>query len=63
MIDGYKDSNYIQIINEICPELKTASRAAVHKQHPLLKNVITVIQGKRAAIIGTMPLNFRQRKR
>jgi fatty-acyl-CoA synthase len=43
MIDGYKDSNYIQIINEICPELKTSEPGRLcSKQLPLLKNVITV---------------------
>ena len=43
MIDGYKDSDYIQIINEICPELKTSLPGQLESERlPFLKNVITV---------------------
>ncbi|MCK9479167.1 MAG: AMP-binding protein [Firmicutes bacterium] len=43
MIDGYKDSNYVQIINDICPELKTSKPGKLScKNLPMLKNVITV---------------------
>ncbi len=43
MVDGFKDSDYIQIINEICPELATAKKGApLHiKKLPFLRNVIT----------------------
>lgn len=44
MIDGYKDSNYVGIIKELCPELETAvaGRPLHSKRLPFLRNVITV---------------------
>ncbi|MBQ1374825.1 MAG: AMP-binding protein, partial [Clostridia bacterium] len=44
MIDGYRDSNYNEIINELCPELKdnTPGSPLHAKRLPLLRNVITV---------------------
>ncbi len=43
MIDGYKDSNYVEIIKEICPELATSKPGELNsKALPMLKNVITV---------------------
>lgn len=43
MIDGYKDSDYIGIINEICPELKTSEPGKCSfARLPFLKNIITV---------------------
>ena len=42
MIDGYKDSNYVEIINEICPELKTTAPGELFsKRLPHLRNIIT----------------------
>lgn len=42
MVDGYKDSNYIEIINEICPELKASAPGQLKsKRLPFLKNIIT----------------------
>lgn len=42
MIDGYKDSYYISIINELCPELKTCEPGKLSsKRLPFLKNIIT----------------------
>ena len=43
-IDGYRDSNYKQIISELCPELEsTQSGEPLHcKRLPFLRNVITV---------------------
>ena len=29
MIDGFKDSDYVSIIKELCPELKTTERASL----------------------------------
>ena len=44
MIDGYRDSNYKEIINELCPELK--DRKPDERLHarrlPFLRNVISV---------------------
>lgn len=43
MIDGFKDSDYVKIINEICPELKDCEPGELNSERlPALKNVITV---------------------
>ena len=44
MTEGYKDSNYLEIIKEICPELENAKEGEpLHaKRLPFLRNVITV---------------------
>ena len=43
MIDGYKDSNYVEIMNTICPELKECAPGHLNsKRLPRLKNVISV---------------------
>ena len=43
MIDGYKDSDYVGILNEICPELSTSEPGKLCAERlPMLKNVITV---------------------
>ncbi|OPZ92821.1 MAG: Long-chain-fatty-acid--CoA ligase [Firmicutes bacterium ADurb.Bin419] len=44
MIDGYKDSDYVSIIKELCPELETAEAGKpLHiKKLPFLRNIITI---------------------
>ena len=44
MIDGYKTSNYIDIMKELCPELETLPKGQpLHsKRLPFLRNIITV---------------------
>ncbi len=43
MIDGYKDSNYVEIMNTICPEMKECAPGHLNsKRLPRLKNVISV---------------------
>ncbi|AEY66376.1 AMP-binding protein [Clostridium sp. BNL1100] len=43
LLDGFKDSNYIQIINELCPELKNSEPGSFHSEKlPYLKNIISV---------------------
>lgn len=43
MIDGFKDSDYVKIINEICPELKDSKPGELNSERlPRLKNVISV---------------------
>lgn len=43
MADGFKDSNYIEIINALCPELKHSTAGNLKsKTLPFLKNIITV---------------------
>ncbi len=43
MIAGYKDSNYVEIMRELCPELETAAPGTlVSKRLPRLRNIVTV---------------------
>ena len=43
MIDGYKDSDYVSIMKELCPELETSKAGELSsKRLPMLKNIITV---------------------
>ena len=43
LIDGHKDSNYVAILNEICPELAKSEPGKLEAARlPALKNVITV---------------------
>ncbi len=43
MVDGYKDSDYIGIIKELCPELETCKPGELNSEKfPFLKNIITV---------------------
>ncbi len=44
LIDGFKDSDYVGIIKELCPELETAEAGKpLHmKRLPFLRNIITV---------------------
>ena len=42
MIDGYKDSNYVEIMQQLCPELATCKPGELKsKKFPFLKNIIT----------------------
>ncbi len=42
MIDGYKDSNYVEIMKELCPELKTCEPGKLSSaKFPFLKSIIT----------------------
>ena len=45
MIDGYKDSDYVGIIKELCPELRGTIQSGsrcTSSRLPFLRNVITV---------------------
>ena len=43
MLDGFKDSDYIGIVKELCPELETCEKGKLQsKKLPLLRNIITV---------------------
>jgi len=43
LIDGFKDSNYVNIINELCPELKNSEPGKLNSERfPFLKNVIYI---------------------
>ncbi len=42
MVDGYKDSNYVEIMNELCPELKTSEPGKLNcEKLPCLKSIVT----------------------
>ena len=42
MIDGYKDSNYVEIMKELCPELATCEPGKLNSaKFPFLKSIIT----------------------
>jgi fatty-acyl-CoA synthase len=43
LIDGFKDCNYVEIINQLCPELKDSAPGRLNsKALPYLKNVIYI---------------------
>lgn len=43
LIDGFKDSNYVDIINELCPEIKDSKPGNTRAEAlPFLKNVIYI---------------------
>jgi len=44
LVDGFKDSDYVGIIREICPELESANKNAplYMKRLPFLRNIVTV---------------------
>jgi len=47
VIDGWRDSDYVSMVNELVPELKTAERGHLHsKKFPFLKYVVYVGQQK-----------------
>jgi fatty-acyl-CoA synthase len=52
MIDGYKDSDYVAIIKELCPELETAEagKPLRLKRLPFLRNIITVDSRQNACL-------------
>lgn len=43
LIDGWKDASYVDIVNELCPELKDSEPGKLNSERlPLLKNVIYI---------------------
>lgn len=52
MIDGYKDSDYISIMKNLCPELETAEKGKplYTKRLPFLRNIITVDSEQKGCI-------------
>ena len=47
IIDGYRDSDYVAMVNELIPELKNAPRGHLHAaQFPYLKSVVYIGQEK-----------------
>lgn len=57
IIDGYRDSNYISMINEICPELKHSEFGQLKSQHlPCLKNIIYIGDKKQQGMLNWQDL-------
>jgi fatty-acyl-CoA synthase len=60
MIDGYKDSDYVGIMNEICPELDShdPSQPLHAKRLPSLRNIITVDSHRRGCITWLQAISY-----
>lgn len=49
MVNGYRDSDYVQILYDLVPELKTLPRGHLHSERfPELRNVVYIRTGKAA---------------
>lgn len=57
IIDSYKDSDYVQIVNELVPELKNSQRGELSAENfPCLKNIIFIGQEKHRGMYNTQEL-------
>ena len=57
MIDSYKGVDYLDIVNELVPELKTSLRGHLHSERfPFLKSIIYVGQEKHRGMYNTAEL-------
>ena len=57
LIDGFKGVDYVEIVNEMTPELKTAPRGHLNSERfPFLKSVIYVGQEKHRGMYNTAEL-------
>jgi len=57
MVDGYRDSNYLQMIFDLVPELKELPRGELHTgRFPELRNVIFIGQQKHRGMYNTQEL-------
>jgi fatty-acyl-CoA synthase len=57
LIDGFRDSNYVSIVNELIPELKTAERGKLASERfPCLRNVVFIGQEKHRGMFNTQEL-------
>ena len=61
MIDGFKDSNYVEIMQQLCPELKGHEKGTpLHaKKLPFLRNIITVDCEMEGALTWEDALKFK----
>jgi len=60
MVDGFKDSDYVSIIKELCPELETAEAGKpLHiKRLPFLRNIITVDSKQKGCLTWNESIDF-----
>lgn len=57
LIDGWRDSDYVGMVNELVPELKTCQRGYLKSdKFPFLKNVIFIGQEKHKGMFNTPEL-------
>lgn len=57
LVNGYRDSDYVEMVNNIVPELKSSERGHLNsKRFPELKNVIFVGQEKHRGMYTTSEL-------
>ena len=57
LVDGWRDSDYVNMIFELIPELKTHSRGALKSgKFPVLKNVVFIGQEKHRGMYNTAEL-------
>ena len=57
IIDGFRDSDYVNMVFELVPELKTSERGALSAEHfPLLKNVVFIGPQKHRGMYNTHEL-------
>lgn len=63
MIDGFKDSDYVGIIKELCPELETAEagKPLYIKRLPFLRNIITVESKQKGCLTWEEANTFAQK--
>lgn len=57
LVDGYRDSDYVQMVNELVPELKSQPRGELHSERfPELKYVTFIGQQKHRGMYNTQEL-------
>ena len=57
LIDGFRDSDYVNMVYELVPELRTAERGKLEsKKFPFLKNVIFIGQQKHRGMFNTQEI-------
>ncbi|MCX7842962.1 MAG: AMP-binding protein [Clostridia bacterium] len=57
LIEGFKDTNYVEIINQLCPELKNQEPGKLNNRSlPYLKNVIYIGDKKHAGMFNWQDL-------
>ncbi len=63
MVDGYRDSNYVEIMQTLCPELAEAdANKALHcKRLPFLRHIITINSRQKGCLTWDDALEFSSR--
>ena len=57
LVDGYRDSDYVNMIFDLVPELKDQSRGELHSsKFPFLKNIVFIGQQKHRGMFNTSEL-------